>query len=395
MQIQDAMAAVGMNEALTAREYDAAEADGSAVLANRVVESFQPVTFGAVGYPARVERDEALWKFVDVMHERRFEQNFHHLLDGMSRDEFRLFQEVNEIVAQSTAARFGKVRVARASLLRAVNVLRHIRFVYGDARPPVLEIGAGSGYLGALLLLDGYPVISTDVAQGFYLYQNVLWSEIAPGSIRELARETTPLHALRTPEPGQLIHIPWWHFYDPNFELSRLAVGVITCNHVLCEMHPRSLYYLMLLGRHLMTETEVAPSFLFEGWGSDVNLPLWYVNSRFYRYGLGMCHNDARVTVFAEADKAGGHARYPHFEMTNFDNASQIQNYAKTEIGQIWEPRAFATTENVFSAKILAGRQEHERSVGLDTVVEFLSDLTGERDYETEDERFWRLLDVS
>ena len=380
---------------LGAGEYDAAEARARARTANRIVESFQPVTFVQVGYPVRVEDESELWKFVDVMHERRFEHNFVNLLEGLDEDEFRLFHEVNRAVSSLSERAFGCRLVARGSLLRAINVLRHIRYIHGDARPPILEVGAGSGYLGAMLILEGYPYVSTDVAQGFYLYQSLLFETLAPGRVRELAREETPFHGLPTPESGEVVHIPWWRFYDPSFALSAMSIDLVTCNHAFCEMHPRSLYYLLLLSRHVMQRTQPAGAFVFEGWGSDVNLSLWYTNSRFYRYGYAMAHNDARITVFADAAKSPATAAYPRLDMTNFDNVSQIREFGGRGIGEIWDPIGYGTPENPFSRAILEGRQTHERAVGIDRLALTIAEFSGEFEYETEDERFWRQIEVS
>ena len=379
---------------LSVAHYDAAEAAGRARLPNRVVEAFEPVTFGAVGYPTRVMGDDELWKFADVMHERRFEQDFLGLPDGLTEDEFRLFKEVNKAVAGLGESRFARSMVARGSLLRALNVLRHIRYVYGDRRPPILEVGCGSGYLGALLILEGYPFIGNDVTQGFYLFQNLLWTELAPNGVRELALESTPMHALNTPAPGEVVHVPWWAFYDPSFALSRLGIGIVSCNHAICEMHPRSLYYLLLLSRQVMGRSEQLPSFLFEGWGTDINLPAWYVNSRFYRYGLVMCHNDGGISAYAEADKVSNFAAFPQFNMTNFDSASQARAYGETEVGAIWEPHGFQSPQNEISGRILEGRQQLDRSVAFSDVAAEISRLTGISNYETEDETFWSLVDV-
>ena len=72
---------------LTPQAYDDAERTARKELSNRIVEAFQPVTFGGFGYPVRVDDIEELWKYVDVMQERRFEHDFLHLLGGLTEHE--------------------------------------------------------------------------------------------------------------------------------------------------------------------------------------------------------------------------------------------------------------------------------------------------------------------
>ena len=216
---------------LTPQAYDDAERTARKELSNRIVEAFQPVTFGGFGYPVRVDDIEELWKYVDVMQERRFEHDFLHLLGGLTEHEFALFKRVNEAVLGLSLGYFGTPMVARGSLLRAINTYRHLRYLTGDERPTILEIGGGSGYLTALLALDGYPVIAHDVTQAFYLYQHLLWSELAPGGVRQEAAGGASLSRLANPTPGQVLHLPWWQFYDPAFDGTALSAGLITCNH--------------------------------------------------------------------------------------------------------------------------------------------------------------------
>ena len=376
-------------------DYDAAEAAARQGLANRIVESFQPVTFGGHGYPVHVDELEELWKYVDVMHERRFEHDFLHLLGGLTDEEFRLFMQVNEAVLGLTLGYFNRPMVARASLLRAIGTWRHLRYLVGDERPPVLEVGCGSGYLTALLALDGFPVIAHDITQGFYLYQHLLWSSLAPAGVRQVAESDAPLSRLAAPVPGEVVHVPWWRFYDANVGAVSLAAGIVTCNHALCEMHPRSLYYLLILSRQLMANHGAPAAFAFESYGTDANVPPWYVNSRFYRYGFGMCHNDAGITVFADRETTPHVAGYPNVDLHNLPDAGAIRRFGEQRIGAVWEPVGFAPPMNPWSARVQSGRQGLRPTVNLDTVQAALRDLYGNDLGPTDDEHFWNLIEVA
>lgn len=386
------------SDVLTAAAYDAREKTARRELSNRIVEVFQPVTFGSFGYPVHVDDVEELWKFADVMQENRFEQDFQHLLGGLTEDEFRLFMTVNEAVLGLSLGHFGRPMVARAGLLRALNTFRQIRHLAGDERPPVLEIGSGSGYLAALLALDGFPVIAHDVTQGFYLYQHMLWQAVAPGGVHQVVETDEPLTALANPAPGQVLHIPWWRWYDPEPGAVALSAGLITCNHALCEMHPRSMYYLLLLSRQIMANHQAnwgtPAAFAFEGSGSDANVPMWYVNSRFYAYGYGLCHNDAAFTIYAEQDKTAHVAAYPRLHDANLPDAETIARLGEQTVGAFWQLTGFAPLQNPWSARLQAGRQALRPSVDLPTVQAALADLYGGQPAPTPDERFFQIVGI-
>ncbi len=67
---------------LTVEKYEARERDALTTLPNRVVEMVNPVVFAAEGYPTRLRSDSELWKYLDVMHETRFERDFATLFGG-------------------------------------------------------------------------------------------------------------------------------------------------------------------------------------------------------------------------------------------------------------------------------------------------------------------------
>lgn len=382
------------SDVLTPETYDARERLARQTLSNRIVEVFQPVTFGTFGYPVHVDTAEELWKYVDVMQENRFEQDFQHLLGGLTDEEFGLFTAINEAVLGLSLGHFGKPMLARAGLLRAINTFRQIRHLAGDARPTILEIGGGSGYLTALLAMDGFPVIAHDVTQGFYLYQHMLWQAVAPGGVHQVVETDEPLTALADPMPGQVLHIPWWRYYDPEPGAVSLSAGLITCNHALCEMHPRAVYYLLLLGRQLMANHGAPAAFAFEGSGSDANVPMWYVNSRFYAYGYGLCHHDAALTVYAPQESTPHVAAYPLLHDANLPDAETIARFGEQKVGGFWQLSGFAPMQNPWSARLQAARQTVRPSVDLATVQAALADLYGGEPGPTPDERFFQIVGI-
>jgi hypothetical protein len=141
---------------LTVEEYDSAERAALETMPNRIVECCQPTTLIVESYPVRVASTRAAGRYVDVMHEGRSEGTFEALLGGITRGELDLMMRVATKVAAMTEHQYGRRQVPRSAMLRALNVVRHICYLYPEPSALVFEIGAGSGYIGALLLELGY-----------------------------------------------------------------------------------------------------------------------------------------------------------------------------------------------------------------------------------------------
>lgn len=382
-------------DCLTPQEYQQAEQEGRSNLPARVLEAFQPVTFASVGYPVAVDTVGELWKYADAMHERRTDWIMNDLLGGLTDSEFAHVKAINEAVCDLSRAHFGRRMVARSGLLGAVNTFRQILHVCGDERPTILEVGPGSGYLGAMLLREGFPYIATEVTQAFYLYQHLLWSKVAPAGVHQLVTKPERLVSLTAPEPGAALHVPWWLFYDPDCLHTGLRIGLMTCNHVLCEMHPRALHYLMQLSRVMMDGVESPRMVAFENFGSQVNVPAWYVNSRFYHYGYAVSHHDSLITVYADPAPDRPSARFPNVNMRNLEHANAVRRFGEQTIGSIWEPQAFYTPQNALSARILEGRAALVPTHGLTDFHTMAVDLAGPKADFNEDEHFWSLIDAT
>jgi len=371
---------------LSVAEYNRAEADAICELPNRIVEAFQPVVFQQLGYPSRVSRESELWKYIDVMHEGRFEADFSNLLEGISPLEFSVLGRLTEQICRFSNSKFGYKAIAKASVLRSLNVLRHIKYLFGDARPTVLEIGPGCGYLGAMLLLESYPYVATDVAQAFYLYQNHFWNFITEGKVIELARDSGSKGGLPAPAPGEVVHVPWWRFASlrpgdaPPF-------AVVTCNHTFCEMHPACLGFTLSIARDFENGTQ-GPTFVFEGWGSGVKNSASSVAERFYRSGFAIAHHDSKITII-DLKSSQGHLDLPkHKQRLLRKSRSLLRRLAGARpLGQ-YEPRCYASSSSPWSKAILEGRSDAANTVGINLVNQFYFDLLGTEPPPTPDEQF-------
>jgi hypothetical protein len=289
---------------LDVETYDVAERAAAEKYPNRILQAFYPEMFATLGYPARVERVDQLWRYIDVMHETRTEFNTEQLLHGLTTEEFELFKRVTRLVDKHATQQYGIRAHPTAALLRALHVLRLIKIVTGSARPTVLEVGPGCGYLAMLLVMEGFPYIGTDVVQAFYLYQNQMLSLVTK-NLRELAAENRDILSVDQPEPGTAIHIPWWKWVTLTPDKIRLAAGIMTSNHVLCEMHPSSMAYLAVVGRKILSNHPNGGKFVFDNWGYNLLHSHELVARKFADYGLHVCHDEDTMTAMVLTENAG------------------------------------------------------------------------------------------
>lgn len=374
---------------LTVAEYDRAEQNAVLELSNRVVEAFQPVRFLQTGYPTRIRQESELFKYVDAMHELDFEGDFTRLLGGLTEEEFDIMQRLAESVNRFSLSRFGRKAAARSNLVSSLNVFRHIKYLFGESRPKVLEIGPGCGYLGAMLMLESYPYTATDITQAFYLYQNHLWNFVSQGKVVELAATNGPEDTMWDPAPGEVLHVPWWAFakLEPD---STPSYDIITCNHVLCEMNLDSLGFTLNIAQSLLSNTE-RPMIVFEGWGCGQQLRRSVVNERLYRWGFGIVHNDPMITVLSpRASKLGKDClpmpvQRPQI-LTRGRNA--FRRITGRHPLEPYDPLQYVSESNPASMAILKARNSESRPVDLEIAQKFYRRLMGEENYLSPDEQF-------
>lgn len=370
---------------LSVHDYDKAEKDAYVRVSNRMIEAFQPAHFGRAGYPIRVFQEKELVRYIDVMHLLRFEDYFNRLLNGLTPHEFILYQRISEHVARLSQRLFQKKAIARCSLLGSMNVLRHIKYLWNDERPRILEIGPGCGYLGALLITESYPYASMDIAQAFYLYQNRLWSSMT-GGIEERVYHTKETVPSLVFSKSPAVHIPWWHFARLTPELAG-EIDVLTVNHAWCEMHSHAARFVLRLARAMLKDTTQKKAVLFEGWGATEVTPAYKMVELLYETGYVMVHNDAWITLFVpkENTHSSGYLPLPR----PADSSTQSVHPANK-----WGPYYFSSSTNPLSEGVRLGRNESQdrRRVTMDEINAFHRNLLGSDLFLTDDERFWRFI---
>jgi hypothetical protein len=138
----------------------------------------------------------------------------------------------------------------------------------GDSlRPGVVEIGPGNGYLTLLLASDGVPVRTIDNTQAFVLYQRALF---------DFHREH--LHSDRFVPPRQVY---WWDLVQQIEDFS--DVRLVAANHMLNEMHPYSLRFILGLIENAWKKSPALRFFYAEtlGGGAILDNDLFKVFSDF------------------------------------------------------------------------------------------------------------------
>lgn len=285
---------------LTVKTYNQKEQEGGRVLPNRFLEAFQPVHFDKVGYPTRIIDDKELIRYVDVFHELKEKFYYERLLYGITVDEFELLKDLTIKVLNFTKDVFGKDILVKSPILSSIAELRQINHISRDEKksPTIFEIGAGSGYLGALLYLKGYNYISTDITQSLYLYQNKLWNYLSKGNVYELIDDVEN-NSLEI-DNNKIIHIPYWNLLK--LVNNPFKVDIFIANHCLCEMHENALLFYLKLASVLMRNSEYK-LFIFQSTGATIVRDAFTLTKIFYKMGFELLYSDYCITIFCLKDK--------------------------------------------------------------------------------------------
>jgi len=387
------------NAHLTLAEYDQAETEAVKNTPNTAVEAFQYVLTNQKGYPTRITNESELWKYVDVNAELGFEANFQNLLGRLTADEFDLLKRLTVQIAEFSEQNFGRKILARGTITSALNIMRHIKYIFGEDHPRVFEVGPGAGSLGALLLTEGYPYAGTDVSQGFYIYQNQIWNHVSGGKVRDLAKPGGNSNGWEAPDQGSVVHGPWWEFIDIRNQTPP-EYDVVTCSEVLREMH------MICLGLTLKTTKSFLEGpgsqqsnkklFMFRGWGGGYQTSDGVVAEIFYRLGYVLVHHDRWISVLAhqESPWVAGHLKLPSqvggIKAKTKQWMRRMAGATRLPGSTFYQPRLHTPPDNPISQAITQGRQAQEgaRSVKMDEVVKFYTELLGSDDHMNADEHF-------
>ena len=352
-------------------EYNELQRQAVARLPNRITEAFQSAWVPGSRYPTVVEHEHELGRFVDSGHELQFEYYFDNVLGALTANEFDLFQGVLGRLTDFTEEAFHQLSIARTPLLVALNMLRHLRFLFGERVPRVFELCPSQGYFGAVSMLATVPYAATDTRQAFYLFQNHFLSHVAKkGRFEESALADNPIAVLGRIEQETGAHLPWWQYATlsptelPTFD-------AVVCNLPIAELDDVFLRYsLDLAQRFLHNSPSPYCSLLFQEWG---NMPEEQQQQRrrlFQQFGFELAHEDSRIIAFAPSS-------HRHMNGTAAGNSSST---LPTRQQIITEGRA-ALQERLCIPL-----------VQLQTIYTL---LLGKQDHTSADEQFWQRLQLT
>lgn len=291
---------------LNVEKYNQEEEAARLRLPNRVVEAAGCAHFALQGYPTEAKSNAHVGLYIDAMHELGAEKDYNEILKGFTAEEFDLFKKISSSVVNLSNREYGCRIAANGALIRAFIGFRYIRSLLPEGKGLILEVGPGSGYLGALLALSNYTYLATDNTQGFYMAQNHLWSELFGERLIELASDTRDLSDFEVVPEGAVIHIPWWKFYvERPTELS-LKVDMLTVNHALCEMHRSAFGYVVNLSYKLLDKMDGFPHYFFiEGPGADRLRDQQTMCSHILSAGHVNVYTNGNTDIFAPDNIAG------------------------------------------------------------------------------------------
>lgn len=252
------------------KTYKEIEEEKRRTFSNRLVQIFATGGFDYVNYPTNLKNHESIINYIDEMHEEKKEIKKY----NFSEKEFELIKEIFQVVEYAQdKLEIKKKILPYTSLITSFGILRIIKKLFKNKKGVrVFEIGPGSCYTGALLVKEGYNYSCTDNAQGFYLWQSQILSEL-----NEDFKENFEEKKLFKNE--KLSHIPWWEFLELFKNQSKLKekVDLIICDHALGEVKKECLKYIIKLSKNLLEEKNEASYFLFRAPGQAVFSNYWEI----------------------------------------------------------------------------------------------------------------------
>ncbi len=247
---------------LTVKQYQKEEIRGKTSISNRFIRAFAPTTFIRGGFPDRVNIEQELVRYIDSQHSECFEKYYIELCQGITKQEADLILKTAKKIYDMTREQFAVKIVVKAPLLAALFCKRIVDVLSDyNVNSHVLELGAGSGMVGALLLEAGYRYSCTEVTQAFYLAQNRVLGVF--NKVNELCIEEMEMKGN--------YHIPYWKMWE--LRDSYLDIDIITCNHALLEMSNSALlFYLKFSYNSLIKKGRGFFFFQGTGWNIEGNI---------------------------------------------------------------------------------------------------------------------------
>jgi len=260
-------------------------------LSNTYISAFYPHLFEKQGYPTHIQHEDEVWKYLDSMHDLRFESNLQ--LVGNDPEDTEFVKAVLAKYKESVAPHLYKVVYPRASFLRALHQAKILKFLAPETDSlRVAELGPGSGYLSLILALKKHKVLAIENTQGFYISQNILWSKFDLSVDDFVSQKQNPSANIR--------HCPWWEvtklFQQPP------AMDIFYCNHAITEMSATASTYYIHLAKKSLSNSNLG-YFILDGIYDTYLSSTSEVIERMYKSGFVLVYKKKDLWVFQLRDK--------------------------------------------------------------------------------------------
>lgn len=237
---------------LEIEEYNKAEKNAILKLSYPPLRAFQPAAFKQVNFPSYVSCEDELVRYCDILHELEdFEKYYYN--DKYSEDEVDLIKNTRAKIEDLTRSHFRHVVQPLMGIFSSIHLFRSIKKISDNLTPNcrVLEIGPGSGILGAFLILSKITYLSMDCTQAFYLWQNRLFSYLSSGNYIDFSQKSSFSETIT-----KTIQVPWWHF-SQMYKDCIPACDVIVCEAALGEMEHFAIWYNIKIAKKILASSRV------------------------------------------------------------------------------------------------------------------------------------------
>lgn len=371
-------------------EYNTAEIKGMKSLPVRSIACCKPKAFIEYSFPTRVHALNELPRYVDSMHGGRF-QYYYKTFMGLTADELVLFKTINKILIKLSRKMYGASVVSKSSLLRSIHDLRHIKAMFPEGGT-ILEIGPGDGFLSALLVMNGYSYIGTDITQPFYILQNHLLNIVTGGKLIELATIDMSFSDINKIEPGQAVHIPWWKYVVANPKCNT-QVDCVIANEVLEEMHQDSLVYNLLFWKQMLSGSNNNVALYAHGYGAPL-VPVWVINKRLTDYGYVCAYYDSFFVWTLSANRCSKNCLILPYDVRIPQGDFDVETFNSSYLDKSYSIPELRTPDNILAQRIIESKnnilKEHKAPYG--DVLNFIRVQVGEDSALSADEHFAEFL---
>lgn len=282
---------------LSIEAYDQAEALALRTACYPAIRAFTPRLFQEHGFPTRVRHEDELRRYADIMSE--VEPRGKALASKLFTDRERAaILYLSDQIEDLTGRLFHRPVQPLMGLFGPMPIMRmveHLSAVAGR-RLTVMDVGSGAGYLAAYMVNAGHRVISTDVTQALYLWQNRLFGDY---DLSEWAG--------RWPDSAKhhtVTHVPWWHFAKAH-EFHWIDADIVVCEAALGEMDHWAFLYIIALAKKLLEKSPVG-CLLYTNIGEEMNINNFEAEAHAVRSGYTV-HKIGAVTTWS-ANSDGGTA---------------------------------------------------------------------------------------